>query len=685
VTSMGFAERLVTKVAERTQRFRTSRRGFLGGAALVGAALAVDPFGFLTRPASAYDAVCGSDNTCSAGYTVFCCTINGGANSCPPDSFIGGWWKADNSSFCGGNARYYIDCNAYRDGRYPCHCNSSTCDQRLVACNQFRYGQCNTQIPWSNTGPVLCRVVSCTPPWVQYGGTCSSSSATDNNTATHSAPCLSGNAPIGIVDSITSRGNVVTITGWAYDPDSPGTALGIAIYQNGKPRLGLTTSIHRTDVNNSRRIPGNHGFVATLTTSNGPQSFAVYALNVGAGRTNTRIGSRTINVNPGTAPIGRMDRCSTSNGAVTISGWAFDRDTTRSVLGIAIYQDGKPLMGIRTTVARSDVNSAYGITGTHGYTVTFHPSAGTHNYRVYALNAGGGTKNTLIGDHTLVVRAAAGAAVAGAYRWDGSGAEPASHLQARPTEPSALEPGGLQPSAMEPGGLEPGRLESVTASGGNVRLVGWAQHPSGQGQPVAIAVHADSGSDSGELHWYPADRARPELARSAGSSGQHGFDITIPAGPGVHTYTVHVLGSDGDYQPAELGSGTVRLGQAGPLGRLTDAHRFGDLIRLVGWAYDPDRPTAEVSVTVFRDGAAVSTHSTGGELLQTGDTAGNDGALGRPGFDIMVADPAGPHTYTVYARTPGSLGTPSLIGSHTVGSAEPSEPIEDRDMSGALL
>ena len=70
-----------------------------------------------------------------------------------------------------------------------CHCNTTTCDQRRVACNQFRYGQCNTQIPYSNTGPVLCRVVSCTPPWVQYGATCSSTSATDNNTATHTAPC----------------------------------------------------------------------------------------------------------------------------------------------------------------------------------------------------------------------------------------------------------------------------------------------------------------------------------------------------------------------------------------------------------------------------------------------------------------------------------------------------------------
>ena len=99
------------------RRSGTSRRGFLGGAALVGAALAVNPWGYLVRPASAYETVCGTEPACADGYSVFCCTINGGSNTCPPNSFIGGWWKADNSSFCGGSARYYIDCNAFRERR----------------------------------------------------------------------------------------------------------------------------------------------------------------------------------------------------------------------------------------------------------------------------------------------------------------------------------------------------------------------------------------------------------------------------------------------------------------------------------------------------------------------------------------------------------------------------------------
>jgi len=83
--TMTLTERLVHKIGARPRPPSPSRRGFLGGAALVGAALAVDPWGYLVRPANAYDAVCGSESNCADGYSAFCCTINGGSNTCPPN------------------------------------------------------------------------------------------------------------------------------------------------------------------------------------------------------------------------------------------------------------------------------------------------------------------------------------------------------------------------------------------------------------------------------------------------------------------------------------------------------------------------------------------------------------------------------------------------------------------------
>lgn len=181
-------ERAVNRLTHRIGRGETSRRGFLGGTTLAAAALATHPWDYLTKPQDAHTAVCGPDAACNDGYTVMCCTINQGHNTCPPGTYPGGWWKADRSSYCGGHARYYIDCNARPGTSWRCHCSKRTCDRRRVACNVFRYGQCNTQIP--GISAVVCRRISCVPPWELYPGHCSSSSATDNNTAEHNAPCL---------------------------------------------------------------------------------------------------------------------------------------------------------------------------------------------------------------------------------------------------------------------------------------------------------------------------------------------------------------------------------------------------------------------------------------------------------------------------------------------------------------
>jgi hypothetical protein len=184
---VSITERLVNRLATIGTR-RPSRRTFLATATLTGTAIAVDPIGFLIRPQSAYATVCGPDSQCADGYTVMCCTINSGRNTCPPHTFRGGWWKADRSSYCGGHARYYIDCNALPNATFHCHCHRKTCDKRRVACNIFRYGQCNTQI--HAVTAVVCREITCIPPWQLYPGKCGSSSRTDNNTAQHNAPCL---------------------------------------------------------------------------------------------------------------------------------------------------------------------------------------------------------------------------------------------------------------------------------------------------------------------------------------------------------------------------------------------------------------------------------------------------------------------------------------------------------------
>jgi uncharacterized protein with LGFP repeats len=182
---------------------RTSRRGFLARVAVVGSAVTVGPVQYVLRPGTAYASVCGTDSTCGSGYTAFCATIQNGVNRCPPNALVGGWWKADNSGFCCGSARYYIDCHSYcscgcgggtsfcGEGCRSCSCGcgpTSSCDQRRVCCNNFRYGQCNQDV--GCTGPVWCRVVTCTPPWRVPQWRCTATSATDNRTGSHTSEAL---------------------------------------------------------------------------------------------------------------------------------------------------------------------------------------------------------------------------------------------------------------------------------------------------------------------------------------------------------------------------------------------------------------------------------------------------------------------------------------------------------------
>ena len=275
-----FTTRLADGVTGWLER-RTSRRGFLVRAGVVGSALTVDTIGFALRPGTAYAAVCGPGSGCSSGWTVFCATINNGINACPPGSIAAGWWKADGASLCGGKARYIVDCNATCSRcagggggsgicsrscwSCSCTCGPSTgCDQRKVCCNAFRYGQCHQEV--AQVGGVQCRVVSCTPPWKWEQ--CSTAPATDNNTRDHS----SGSLPAAFT-AITRRyialgenGSILGNTVYGEIAVPGGRAQR---YENGRISASAATGVRETVGPISRRYVaegaegGSLGYPAT--------------------------------------------------------------------------------------------------------------------------------------------------------------------------------------------------------------------------------------------------------------------------------------------------------------------------------------------------------------------------------------------------------------------------------------
>jgi hypothetical protein len=269
-----------TNLVERASSFlesKLSRRSFINRSAYAGSAIAIGSgLDLVLKPGTAYGLVCtcgsgncGCGSTCCAGYTEFCCSVNGGYNYCPTNTIMGGWWKADNSSYCGG-PRYYMDCNATCqcdtgcgdgwgfcdtgcDGT-NCGCGPNGCDSYVTGCFQFRYGQCNQDV--ACVGRIVCRVVACIPPW-DVDPSCTTTNAEDDGTAEQNEPCWTPAPPspppvpcsspltdcqvVGAASSadgagyamVTSFGKVLAFGDFPDAGDESGVALN-------KPMVGIT-------------------------------------------------------------------------------------------------------------------------------------------------------------------------------------------------------------------------------------------------------------------------------------------------------------------------------------------------------------------------------------------------------------------------------------------------------------
>ncbi len=516
------------KLADATSRFlakRSPRRGFLAKTAVVGSAMAVAPKQFITRPATAYAQVCNCNGSrckcsqlCCDGYTEFCCTIYG-TNGCPPGSLYGGWWRVSGSNYCGGSNRYYLDChNPCGDcgcgasgicsggcNGTACGCALGSCKNRKAGCTHFRYGQCNQQEKC--LGPIVCRVITCTPPW-QLEPNCTRSVRTDEATRNHNRACLtaSTNAPEGAVDAVEGLPGAIRVQGWAIDPDRLGP-IDVTVSVNGtvvtsgradqsRPDIGIVYSAHGPD----------HGFDMTFPATLGTKEICIHAVNAGGGR-NTLLGCQRVRVRA-TAPTGVIEAATGDIDALEINGWALI-EGSREPLDVDLYVNDDHVETVAADKRRRDLREAFGEAGTrHGFKKRLRAEPGRH--QVCARTVDPETGETVdLGCVTVDVLN----------------------------------------SASPEGGIDKirGRAESI-------RVVGWAFDPDGGDAEVVVMV---DGTEAGRAI---CDQGRPDLESvfpDANDTG--GFDIRLPASAGDHNVCVYSFGSDGDPGPL-LGCRNVTVG-----------------------------------------------------------------------------------------------------------------------------
>jgi hypothetical protein len=614
-------------VAERAARFlahRIDRRGILKRSALIGSALAVAPTDFALRPRSAYAAICrcsGSTCDCAAqccdGYTEFCCTISG-RNQCPGGTVLGGWWKVDGSSFCGGGPRYYMDCNATCGGcgcggagicsgscsGTTCGCANGSCGNRKAGCTGFRYGQCHQEI--ACLGPILCRVVTCTPPW-QIDGTCTTAVRTDNNTRYHDAPCLRGD-PIGNIEVLQRRPDGIRIAGWALDPDVSGS-IEVHAYVNGQGFNLGEASMPRPDVAALHPMHPNTGFDTVIPWSSQVALDAcIYAINEGSGG-NTVLACRSIPV----SPMGLLDSATRTPAGVRVRGWALDPETDDPV-DVHVYLNGIGFNLGPADTTRGDVAAGFPQWGgAHGFDEVLPWSgAGTVEVGAYAINLGGGA-NSFLGSRTLAV--------------------------------SNTPFGAIDVVRRVPGGIE---------------VRGWALDPDTTA-PVDVHVYVGgSGTNLGA-----ADEPRPDVGAAYPDWGSnHGFSAVIPwTAAGAFDVCAYAINA-GPGSSSLLGCRRLDVGNA-PYGRVDRAARVPGGIHLVGWAIDPD-VAGPVDIHAYVNGTGFNLGPANRPRPDVGQ--GSPGYGDQHGFDTVVPWAAGGSaTVCVYAINAGAGSTHASLGCHGAG------------------
>lgn len=214
-----------------------------------------------------------------------------------------------------------------------------------------------------------------------------------------------GRAPIGYLEGVSVDATGVNASGWAIDPDTA-QPIQVHVYVDAVG-VATTASVERRDIANA--YPGYgalHGFGVRVNAAPGPHTVCAYGIDSGPGAPSV-VGCRQIVIPGGTspdlgrAPIGALEAAVARSGAVDVSGWALDPDTSESI-SVHVYVDSVGV-AILADQERADVAAHYPAYGTrHGYGTTMSTTPGSHTVCAYGINTGAGG-HSLLGCRTLVV------------------------------------------------------------------------------------------------------------------------------------------------------------------------------------------------------------------------------------------------------------------------------------------
>jgi len=311
--------------------------------------------------------------------------------------------------------------------------------------------------------------------------------------------------PVGHLDVVAAGPGVVTIGGWAFDPDTS-APIDVHVYVDGAA-TALRADGNRADI--AAAFPGYgsaHGFGTTVAAPPGVRNVCVYGIDVGVG-VNSLIGCRQVNVPAvvSRAPVGVIDALISVGGGAVMGGWAFDPDGPAS-LDMLFVVDGRWVLGV-ADVPRADVAAAFpGVGPNHGFSARFDLAPGPHTVCAAAIDSGGGANHSFLGCRSVTL----------------------------------------------PEGDPFGFIDAVSLSGGVITASGWAIDPDTTG-PTKVHVYVN---DVGvEL---VADGNRPDVGAAFGRGSAHGWSFVGPrVGDGPQRVCIHAIDLIGPGRHRLLGCRTL--------------------------------------------------------------------------------------------------------------------------------
>jgi hypothetical protein len=437
--------------------------------------------------------------------------------------------------------------------------------------------------------------------------------------------------PVANWEVLSATGGELSVAGWALDPDAPTASIPVHVYVDGVG-AAVTANASRPDVGAAFPGAGDaHGFSHTRDVSSGVHNVCVYAIDVDDPSRNTPLGCRSVTVATPPPPIGNFDRAWVAGGAVNVSAWALYPSQPSVVTAIEVSIDGRVVLVTPAVGDRPDVGRAYpGAGDAHGLTATFSVaefslSPGVHSVCLWTLVfLPAETLNTPLGCREVAVQMTTPLA-----NWD-----------------------------------------SLTVSGSNLTVGGWAMDPDAPTAPVSVHVYVDGGGAA-----VTANGSRPDVGAAFPDAGSaHGFSHTRTVSPGVHNVCVYAIDLDNPSRNTPLGCRSIAVGLALPVGNWEVLATSGSTVSVAGWAMDRDNPTTPVPVHVYVDGGGTAL-TANGDRPDVG--AAFPGAGNAHGFSWTTAVSPGDHSVCVYAIDVdnGARNTPLGCRSVTVASVTPAEAI----------